>query len=136
MDVLFDIRDDEAWAKQLNDEIQQDFPDYFKTNPLIGTEQWWKEIEEELTNGRITFVGERVEDGELINVIDIQPLDDEFAGDEHFLSQPEYSIFREGYWLNEAVQSGKLVQFKSVTICPSGELDENAIYIEIEVRVW
>jgi hypothetical protein len=63
-------------------------------------------------------------------------LNDDLGGGESYLSQPEFSAHREGFWLHESVQQDKLVQIRSVTICPSGELGENAIYLETEVRVW
>jgi len=136
MDIIFDIKSTNDWASSVNKEIEKDYPEYFATNPKIGSDAWWALIEEDVAKGKITHVGERFEDGQLFDSVDIQPLDDDFSGDESFLSQPEYSIYREDFWLDESVQQGKLVQIKSVTICPSGELDENSIYLETEVCVW
>ncbi|GLR71237.1 hypothetical protein [Agaribacter marinus] len=71
-----------------------------------------------------------------MELVTIQPLDNDLNGEDSFLTQPEYCVHREDFWLHEAVQEDKLVQIKSVTICPTGELDENSIYLETEVAVW
>lgn len=136
MVVIFDIKSDKDWASSINEEIQNDFPNFFVSNLLIGSDDWWATVEVDITKGRITHVGHQLEDGELIDVVNVQPLDDDLNGDDYLASQPELSFLRESYWLHKSVQTDKLLQIKSVTICPSGELDENALYIETEICVW
>lgn len=139
MSIIFNIKDIENWAEEINSELKNDFPEYYAQNPIVGSELWWQETEFELQNGKITHVGEIVdEDGALLDVVTIQPLDKDFNGDYNggAHGQPEYELYREDFWLNPTVQKDKLVQITSTTIYPSGELDENSIYIEIQVKVW
>lgn len=137
MDVIFDIKSDLDWASLINDEIQKEFPEYFSSNPVIGSAEWWELQKEDITNGKITHVGEVLEDGELLDIVVIQPLDENFDGDHPYTaSQPEFSVYREDFWASELVKKDKLVRIKSITICPSGELDEHSIYLETEVCVW
>ncbi len=136
MDIIFDLKPDSDWASAFNEEVNKGFPEYFKEHPLIGSDEWWATTEQDISKGRITDVGVSVEDGELMELVTIQPLDNDLNGEDSFLTQPEYCVHREDFWLHEAVQKDKLVQIKSVTICPTGELDENSIYLETEVAVW
>jgi len=137
MDVIFDIKADPNWADSTNAEIIDGFPKYFETNPVIGSAEWWQSAEVDVLRGRITQVGEVFEENELFDVVTIQPLDDDFNGDDsHGISQPELQYIREDFWEHDAVAVDKLVEISSVTICPSGELDNDAIYVEVGVRVW
>ncbi|MFT5294801.1 MAG: hypothetical protein ACI9YH_000811 [Colwellia sp.] len=137
--IIFDLRNESSeWADEINSYIKSSFPDYFKTNPLIGYTEWWDNSEFDLSNGKIQHVGPMVEDGELIDVISIDPLDEDFnsSGGSQGVGQPEYMIEREDFWLNDCVTVDKLMESESITILPTGELDEHSIYIETKVRFW
>ncbi len=136
MEVIFELKKAPEWANEINDEIKSSFSSYFETTPLLGSDAWWDAINEDVINGKITHLGNNVEEGELVDIVSTQPFDEDFNGDgAHSIGQPEFSVIREDFWLNEAVKPKALVQIKSVTICPSGELDEHSIYIETEVIV-
>ena len=133
MSVIFDLRNEsEEWAEEINKSIVTSFPNYFDKHPEVGSEEWWLSISLESSNGRITHLGPLLEEGELLDVVVIEPLDDEFNSN----FQPEYMIQRHDYWLHETLAVDKLVETESITLLPSGELDETSIYIETRVRVW
>ncbi len=136
MDIIFNLREEADWASELNRDIEQTFPEYFLSNPRLGTPEWWNSIEEDTSYGRITYVGEYLEEGEVLDVVIIQELDEELNGDGVYdIPKPEYCVERDDYWLNEAVRVDRLVFIKSVVVHPSGELDEHAIYVETEVAL-
>ncbi|PRO72202.1 hypothetical protein C6Y40_18675 [Alteromonas alba] len=86
--------------------------------------------------GKITHVGNFIEDGEVVDIVSILPLDEDFNGDGAYsVGQPEFSVLREDFWLNDVVKPEALVQIKSVTVRPTGELDEHSVYIETQVGV-
>ena len=105
------------------------------SNPKLGTPEWWNSIDEETSYGRITHVGACLEEGELVDVVVIQQLDEELNDGVYGIPQQEYSVARDDYWLNEAVRVDRLTFIKSVVVYPSGELDEHAIYIETQVAL-
>lgn len=136
MDIIFNLKEEADWASELNKDIEQAFPEYFLSNPKLGTPEWWNSIDEEISYGRITHVGEYLEEGELVDVVVIQQLDEELNDDGVYgIPQQEYSVARDDYWLNEAVRVDRLTFIKSVVVYPSGELDEHAIYIETQVAL-
>ena len=136
MDIIFNLKEEADWASELNKDIEQMFPEYFLSNPKLGTPEWWNSIDEETSYGRITHVGEYLEEGELVDVVVIQQLDEELNDDGVYgIPQHEYSVARDDYWLNEAVRVDRLTFIKSVVVYPSGELDEHAIYIETQVAL-
>lgn len=139
MSIIFDLRNESnEWADEINSDIKNGFPDYFKNNPLIGSTEWWNDSEFDLSNGKIKHVGPMVDDGELIDVVSIEPVDEDFNGSDESrgMGQPEYMVYREDFWLNENVSVDKLMESESITILPSGELDDSSIFIETKVRVW
>ena len=132
--IIFDLKSEpREWATYINEEIAAAFPSFFDQNPLVGSDEWWESSEFEITNGKISHAGPLLENGELVDVISIEILDNDYhsAG-----GYPEQLIDREDFWLHEAVAVDKLVETKSITIMPSGELDETSIYLETKVRVW
>lgn len=136
MDIIFNLREEADWATELNRDIEQTFPEYFLSNPKLGTPEWWNSIEEDTSYGRITHVGEYLEEGEVVDVVVIQQLDEELNGDGLYdIPKPEYSVDRDDYWLHEAVRVDRLVFIKSLVVCPNGELDEHAIYLETQVAL-
>lgn len=136
MDIIFNLKEEADWASELNKDIELTFPEYFLSNPKLGTPEWWNSIDEEISYGRITHVGEYLEEGELVDVVVIQQLDEELNDDGVYgIPQQEYSVARDDYWLNEAVRVDRLTFIKSVVVYPSGELDEHAIYIETQVAL-
>lgn len=138
MDVIFDLEKENAdWASELNNELQLSFPEFFSEQPHIGTSEWWDSLSPDISKGKITHVGPMLEDGQLYDVVAIEPLDEDLNGAyPGSMGQPEYSVPREDFWLSDSVREGKLVQIESVTLLPTGELDEHSIYIEIKVSVW
>ncbi|MCS4307289.1 hypothetical protein M2404_001616 [Rheinheimera pacifica] len=91
----------------------------------------------DISKGKITHVGPVVEDGQLYDIVAIEPLDEDLNGAQPgAIGQPEFSLAREDYWLSDSVREGKFVQIESVTLLPTGELDEHSIYIETKVSVW
>jgi len=138
--VIFSLKDsDPDWAAELNRELELEFPDFYKSNPLIGSSEWWERTEFDTSNGRIVHVGHVIdEDGDLVDVVEIQPLDENYDGENRGggNGQPINQIYREDFWLDERVAEGKLIRTESTTVCPTGELDENSIYIETLVKVW
>ncbi|BBO27735.1 hypothetical protein AltI4_21230 [Alteromonas sp. I4] len=135
MDIILNLKEEADWASELNKDIEQAFPEYFLSNPKLGTPEWWNRIDEETSYGRITHVGEYLEEGELVDVVVIQQLDEELNDGVYGIPQQEYSVARDDYWLNEAIRVDRLVFIKSVVVYPSGELDEHAIYIETQVAL-
>lgn len=136
MDVIFELKNEPEWANEINDDKKASFPEYYATNPLIGSEAWWESINEDVINGKITHVGNFIEDGEVVDIVSILPLDEDFNGDGAYsVGQPEFSVLREDFWLNDVVKPEALVQIKSVTVRPTGELDEHSVYIETQVGV-
>ena len=77
MDIILNLKEEADWASELNKDIEQRFPEYFLSNPKLGTPEWWNSIDEESSYGRITNVGEYLEEGELVDVVVIQQLDEE-----------------------------------------------------------
>ena len=138
MDVIFDLEKESAdWASQLNKQLQSSFPEFFTEQPHIGTSEWWASLSPDISKGKITHVGPMLEDGQLYDVVAIEPLDEDLNGTyPSNMGQPEYLVAREDFWLSDSVREGKLVQIESVTLLPTGELDEYAIYIETKVSVW
>jgi len=138
--VIFNLKEGcPEWATDLNQELESDFPDYHKQNPKVASQDWWHQTEFDTSNGCIMHVGQVIdEDGDLIDVVEIQPLDENFDGEiqGNGNGQPLYQLDREDFWLDESVTVGKLIQTKSTTICPTGELDEHSIYLETLVKVW
>ncbi|WP_397472852.1 hypothetical protein [Rheinheimera sp.] len=132
MDVIFDLEKESAdWASELNNELQSSFPEFFAEHPHIGTSEWWASLSPDISKGKITHVGPMLEDSQLYDIVAIEPLDGDLNG-----AQPEFSLAREDYWLSDSVREGKYVQIESVTVLPTGELDEHSIYIETKVSVW
>ena len=86
------------------------------SNPKLGTPEWWNSIDEETSYGRITHVGACLEEGELVDVVVIQQLDEELNDGVYGIPQQEYSVARDDYWLNEAVRVDRLVFIKSVVV--------------------
>lgn len=138
MDVIFDLKkESSAWASEINNELQSLFPDFFAEQPHIGSSEWWASLSPDVSKGKITHVGPILEDGQLYDVVAIEPLDENLnAAYPSTMGQPEYSVAREDFWLSASVCEGKLVQIESVTLLPTGELDEHSIYIETKVTVW
>lgn len=138
MDVIFDLEKDSAdWAFEINTELHSSFPEFFAGSPYIGTSEWWASLSPDISKGKITHVGPVVEDGQLYDIVAIEPLDEDQNGAQPgAIGQPEFSLAREDYWLSDSVREGKFVQIESVTLLPTGELDEHAIYIETKVSVW
>jgi hypothetical protein len=139
VEVIFDLRQEpKDWADTINNELQNTFPDYFKENSKVGSEEWWENSNFDISNGRITHVGPLMDDGELIDVVVIEPLDEEFNGssDSRSSGQPDYMVYRSDFWLNENVSPDKTIETESILIMPSGEMDETTIYIETKVKVW
>ncbi|WP_462160166.1 hypothetical protein [Pseudoalteromonas sp. GB56] len=138
MDVIFDLEKDNAdWASELNNELQFSFPEFIAKQPHIGTSEWWTSLLPDISKGKITHVGPMLEDGQLYDVVAIEPLDEDLNGAyPGSMGQPEYTVAREDFWLSDSVREGKLVQIESVTLLPTGELDEHSIYIETKVSVW
>ncbi len=77
-------------------------------------------------------MGPIVEEGALFDVVSIQPLNDDL----NVTYETLFSIERKGFWKSHHVNVGKFVQITSTTICPNGEIDEHAIYVETKVGVW
>ena len=67
MDIIFNLKEEADWASELNKDIEQMFPEYFLSNPKLGTPEWWNSIDEETSYGRITHVGACLEEGELVD---------------------------------------------------------------------
>lgn len=138
MDVIFDLEKESTdWASEINTELQSSFPEFFTEQPHIGTSEWWTLLSSDISKGKITHVGPVLEDGQLYDVVAIEPLDEDLNGAHPgTMGQPEYSVAREDFWRSDSVREGKLVQIESVTLLPTGELDEHSIYIETKVTVW
>lgn len=138
MDVIFDLEKESAeWAEEINLELQSSFPEFFASQPPIGTSAWWASLSLDISKGKITYVGPLQQDDQLYDVVAIEPLDEDLNG--AFLGnmgQPEYLVAREDFWLSDRVSEGKLVQVESVTLLPTGELDEHSIHIQTKVSVW
>ena len=139
MSIIFDLRNETTdWADEINTEIESSFPNYFDENPKVGTKEWWSETDFDISKGKITHVGPLMDEGEIIDVVSIEPVDEDFNGSEISMGcgQPEYTVYREDFWLDKAIAVDKLVETESVVILPTGELDETSIHIETKVRVW
>jgi|GEM_PF-1146550 len=138
MDVIFDLEKESTdWASEINNELQSSFPEFFAEDPHIGTSEWWTSLSVDISKGKITQVGPILEDGQLYDVVAIEPLDEDLNGAQPgAIGQPEFFLAREDYWLSDSVRKGRFVQIESVTLLPSGELDEHSIYIETKVTVW
>ena len=138
MDVIFDLEKESTdWAAELNTELESLFPEFFATSPRIGSSAWWAALSPDILKGKITHVGPVIEDNERYDIVAIKALDEDLHGDEFGGNgQPEYSLLQEDYWLSEHVREGKFVQIESITLLPTGELDEHSIYIETKVTVW
>lgn len=133
MEVIFDLEKENAdWVSELNNELQLSFPEFFTEHRRIGTAEWWSSLSPDISKGKITHVGPIVEDGQLYDIVAIEPLDDDLDA----MGQPEFSLVREDYWLSDSVREGKFVQIESVTVLPTGELDEHSIYIQTKISVW
>lgn len=134
MEVIFDLEKENAdWASELNKELQSSFPEIFTEHPHIGTAEWWSSLSPDILKGNITHVGPFVEDGQLYDIVAIEPLDDDLNS---AIGQPEFSLVRQDYWLSDSVRVGKFVQIESVTVLPTGELDEHSIHIQTKISVW
>jgi len=139
MSIIFDLRNEpNDWAIEINKDILASFPNFFDGNPIVGSPEWWDKSEFDSAKGKIKHVGPFIDDGELIDVVSIEPVDENFNGSDEYkgIGQPEYMIYRDDFWLNNVVTVDKLVEIESITICPSGELDELSLYIETKVKVW
>ena len=138
MTTIFDLRDEpNEWAVEINEDIADNFPDFFENNHRIGSKKWWESTGFDIANGKINHVGPLLDEGELIDVVSIETLDKDFNSSSPYGGgMPEYIIDRDDFWLHESVAVDKLVETESITIMPSGELDETSIYIETKVRVW
>lgn len=138
MDVIFDLQKENSdWASEINEGLQSTFPEYFTNSPAVGSNEWWQALFPDISKGKITHVGPMMEDGELLDVISIQPLDEDLNGaPPGAIGPPEFLLERDDYWLSEHVSEGKYVQTESITILPTGELDEHSIYIETKVSIW
>lgn len=108
MEVIFDLeKENTDWASDLNKELQSSFPEFFTKHPHICTAEWWSSLSPDISKGKITHVGPVVEDGQLYDIVAIEPLDDDLNG---AIGQPEFSLAREDYWLSGSVRVGKFVQ--------------------------
>ncbi|GAA0860476.1 hypothetical protein [Aliiglaciecola litoralis] len=138
MTTIFDLRDEpDDWAVEINEDITVNFPDFFENNHRIGSPEWWESTEFDIANGKINHAGPLLDEGELIDVVSIETLDKDYnSASPYGGGMPEYVIERDDFWLHESVAVDKLVETESITIMPSGELDETSIYIETKVRVW
>ena len=134
VNVIFDLRQEPSnWADAINQELENTFPHYFLGNPKVGSDEWWDNFNFDISNGHITHVGPLLDEGELVDVVVIEQLDEDCNGSS---DQPDHWINRSGFWLNESVSANKTVETESILIMPSGEMDETALYIETRVRVW
>ena len=138
MDVIFDLQKESAdWASEINKELASSFPEFFAEHPHLGTTEWWASLSPDISKGKITHVGPVLEDGQLYDVVAIEPVDEDLNGAyPGTVGQPEFSVGRADFWLSDSVREGRFVQIESVTLQPSGELDEHSIYIETKISVW
>ena len=74
MDIILNLKEEADWASELNKDIEQTFPEYFLSNPKLGTPEWWNSIDEETSCGRITHVGAYLEEGECLSSQGCTPL--------------------------------------------------------------
>ena len=68
MTIIFDLQQSgTTWADSVNEALKADWPEYIKSNGLVGSHQWWqnyhaKAVPHEKKAGVVTFIGERVDE--------------------------------------------------------------------------